>query len=458
MATALDQIVNIQITQETQAVPQAGFGIPLIVGPTGFGVSPDILRYYTSPQAMLSDGFLTSDPEYIYAVEAFEQDLSPTQVGVGKRTSAIAQVDTLAVSTLVSSHLYTFEINLVVVSYTSTGGDTQQSILTALYVALLAAFPSGAPVTGVVTGTGAGALLTLTSSIAGNGVSYSAVDADLLHANLVPNHGIANDLQSIINVPVIGNLWYGLALCSNTVADILEAASFIETLQKIFIGASGDSAIDSTSVTDVASVLKGKGYKRTALMFSPGSFNLGIDAAWLGGQLPQIPGASTWKFKRLTGISPDSYTASQKAILTGVPGVSTGKTVNIYETVGGQNITEEGWMVGGQFIDITVGIDWLVSTMQNNVYSNLVNSPKIPYTDKGVAVIENAVRQTLKQGSDDGGSGLIDATSIEVSVVPVSSIPANTRAQRILPAGSVTFTCRLTGAFHFIVINGIVTV
>lgn len=457
MATALDQIVNVQITQETQAVPQAGFGIPLIVGPTGFDNS-DVLRYYSSPQAMLADGFTTSDPEYIYAVEAFEQALSPTQVGIGKRTTAVAQVDTLAVSTLSTTHLYTLQIDLVVVSYQAVGGDTQQVILAGLLADIATVFPSGAPVTGVVTGTGSGALLTLTASVPGNGVSYSAIDADLTHVAVTPNHGIADDLLAIIDVPNIGNLWYGLALCSNTDADILQAASFIETLQKIFIAASADSAIATTSTTDLASILHGKGYKRTALVFSLASANMGMDAAWLGGQLPQVPGASTWKFKQLAGISPDSYTAAKKAILTGVPGISTGKTVNIYETVGGVNITEEGWMVGGQFIDITVGIDWLVSTMQANVYANLVNNPKIPYTDKGVAVIKAAVQQTLKQGSDEGGTGLIDATSISISVVPVSSIPANTRAERILPANSIVFSCRLTGAFHFIVINGIVTV
>lgn len=456
MTSSLDSIVNITITQQTQAVPTAGFGVPLIVGPTGF-LNSDVLRYYTSPAAMLTDGFTTSSIEYIYAVEAFEQALSPSQIGVGKRLPAVAQVDYFGVGTLTSGHVYAFTLNGTVISYTALLADTEELVLGGLLTAIGVAFPTNPPVTGLVVGTGPSASLHLTSTQAGLGVSYTAINSLLTHVLNLASYGIVNDLTAILNAPN-GNLWYGLALCSNTTGDILQAASFIETLKKIYIAASGDSTIPTTSITDVASVLQGKAYTRTALAYSPQAYNLGMDAAWLGGQLPQTPGASTWKFKQLVGISPDSFTSNQRTILIGTPGVTTGKGVNIYEAVGGVNITEEGWMVGGQFIDITVFIDWLESTMQTNIFSLLIQSPKIPYTDQGVTVVENAVRQTLKQGSDDGGNGGIDHTSIIVNTEAVASIPANTRAQRILPSGAVTFSCRLTGAFHFVYINGIVTV
>ena len=456
MATALDQIVDVVITQQTSAVPQAGFGVPLIVGPTGF-TNSDLIRYYTAPAAMLTDGFTTSSPEYLYAVEATEQALSPLTFAVGKRLAAVAQVETYAVSTLAASHLYQFTLNGSVISYTSGLSDTEQVILAGLLADIAVEFPTNPPVSGVVTGTGPGALLTLTSTAPGAGYTSSAVDVDLTNAHITANHGIQDDLANILNQSN-GNNWYGLVLCSNDDNDILQAAAYIETLKKIFVAASNDAAIVTTSTTDLASKLHGKSYKRTALLFSPGSYNQGIDAAWVGGQLPQVPGSSTWKFKQLVGISPDYFTANQRAILIGSPGVSTGKTVNIYETVGGVNITEEGWMVGGQFIDITVGLDWLQSTIQTNVYAQLVNNPKIPYTDKGLAVIENALRQSLQQASDDGGTGLLDHTTITVTSVPVSTIPANIRAQRILPLGALSFQARLTGAFHFVNINGIVTV
>lgn len=447
--SALDQIVDIVITQQTAAVPQVGFGIPLLLGPNA-----STLAYYSSPASMLTAGFTTGDIEYIYALEAFEQALSPTLVGVGARTAAVAQIDTFSVNSAVSGHTYAFTVNGSIVSFASSD-TTQTDILTGLGTAL-AALPTP-PGTGVVSGSGGSALLTITGAAPGNVLVFSAIDTKLTHLAPTAANGVQNDINAVLN-SASGNLWYGLGLCSNQDYDILQAAALIETLTKIFVGVSNDGAIATNSTTDIASQLQTKGYKRTALVYSPNSAALGMEAAWLGGQLPQTPGASTWKFKQLVGISADSYTASQRTTLIGVPGVSVGKGVNIYESVGGQNITEEGWMVGGQFIDVTVGLDWLKSTLQTAVFSQLVNNPKIPYTDKGISVIENAVRQVLQQASDAGGTGLLDSTSIVVTVSAVSSIPSNTRAQRLLPSGSVNFTARLTGAFHFVVINGTITV
>lgn len=450
--SALDQIVNITITQQTAAIPQPSFSIPLIVGPN----PTTTLAYYTSASALLTAGFTTSSIEYIYAVELMEQALVPVQFGVGKRTTAVAQVDTIAVNTLTSGHIYTFTINGHVLTYTATGGDTQQSILTQLNTQLAAITPTFAA--GVVTGTGASALLTITSSTPGAGITYTAVDALLTHALVTPNNGIANDLQNIINA-TNGNLWYGMVLASNQSYDILQAASFIEaTGNRIFVAATNDSNVPTSLTTDLASTLQGLSYKRTALMYSPVSYNLGMDAAWVGGQLPQTPGASTWDLKNLVGIAPDVYTSSQLTNMIGAPGVSFGKNVNIFSTVGGVNVTQPGIMVGGQFIDTTIFIDWLRVTMQNAIFAQMVNLPKIPFTDKGLAVIENQVRNVLIQGSDAGGSGGIDNTSIVITTLPISSVSSNNRALRYVPTGTISFTCRLTGAVQNVVINGTVTV
>jgi hypothetical protein len=451
--SALDQIVNIVITQQTAAVQQPSFSIPLIVGPN----APSTLTYFTSAASMLQGGYVTSDIEYVYASVMMEQALTPTLFGVGQRTVAVAQVDTIAVSTLIGTgHTYVFTINGHLLSYLSSS-DTQQSILTALNTQLAAITPTP-PGVGVVTGTGSGALLTITGASPGLGISYTAVDTDLTHVNVTPVNGIANDLNNIVNATG-GSNWYGMCLASNQAYDILQAASFIEaTGNRIFVASSNDSNIPTSLTTDLASQLKALSYTRTACIYSPGSYNLGIDAGWLGGQLPQTPGASTWDLKTIVGVSPDTFTAGQVTNMIGVPGVGTGKNVNIYQTVGGVNITQSGIMAGGQYIDITIFIDWLRVTMQTNIFALLVNNPKIPYTDKGLTVVENAVRQTLVQGSDNGGTGGVDYSSIVVNAVPVASIPSNDRAMRYVPAGSVAWSCRLTGAMQNIVVNGVVSV
>lgn len=348
---AIDQIVKINITQQTQAVAQASFSIPLIFGTTNIAWS-DNVHAYADPSGMLSDGFTTASPEYIYAEKMFSQSVVPNQFYVGKRT----------------------------------------------------------------VGT------------------------------------IAADMQAIIDQ---NNTWYGAIMCSNVDADILAMAAFIEALPKIFIGASNDSAIAGNGSSDLLSQLKALGYARTALVYSPGSYNLGIEAAWMGSQLPQVPGSNNWAFKSLAGIATDNLTDTAVGNVIGDPIAGTfGKQGNIYRVVGGQNITQMGMMVGGQFIDITVGLDWLKSQLQTNIFAQLVQALKIPYTDKGTGILLQAVKSAIDQGVVNG---LIDGASpISISAPPVLSVPANQRAQRIAP--TISFSCRLQGAFNAVTVSGTVTV
>lgn len=451
MPAPISTIVNVQITQETSTVPQASFSIPAIFGPSTILAAPGDFEVYTSLAGMVADGYTTANPEFIRAQELVQQALVPVEWVVARYNPSVAQVDTFQVGTLVTGHEYTFTLNGLPISYTSIGGDTQQSVLNSLLTAISVAFPVNPPVGGAVVGTGAGATLTLTG-LPGVPVVYTLIDVDLTHVALTPVHSIVTDIQTEQASPG-GDIWYGLTICSQASGDIQQVAAYIETQIKIFVADSADANILNSAVsTDVASILKGKSYKRTAVLYS-GTANDGAAAAWLGGQLPQVPGASTWKFKQLVGITPDSLTANQRNTCIGLPGIPE-KNCNIYDVVGGVPITEEGFMAGGQFIDITLFIDWLVSTMQVNVYTLLVQAPKIPYTAQGISIIENAVRQTLNQGISNGG---IDGNSpVTVNVPAVADIPVSDRAERVLP--DVTFSCRLAGAIHFVEIQGTVSV
>ena len=360
-------------------------------------------------------------------------------------------------NSLTIGHDYLITVAGTVVSYVSQLGDVQEDVLAGIRDAIAAVPALAALVAGVVSGTGGSASMLLTGVTNGIDVAFTAVGSKLTYVAGVTAHGIVDDMTAII-AESTGQNWYGVCMTSQNATDILQMASLIESMDKIFIAATADAAVDSSSTSDLASVLKGYGYTRTALIYSPISAALGIEAALLGGQLPQTPGASTWKFKQLVGISPDLFGSTSRTRLIGLPGVSTGKGVNIYESVGGVNITEEGWMVGGQFIDVTIGLDWLKSTMQTAIYTQLAQLAKIPYTDKGAALLEGEVKNVLKQASDEGGSGLLDATSLQTNVAKVATIPSASRAARILPNNSLTFSARLTGAFHFITVNGTVTV
>ncbi len=513
MSSPISSIVSVAISQQTQAVQQASFSIPACEGPSnrfaaaltttgntvsgsnqlsalgsvsGLGIGQliagvgiplytyilnitgsiitmsrnatatatgisvtfkDYSRTYTTLAGMVADGFETSDPEYIHAREFLEQPLQPEQFVIIEGFAPVEQQDTFSVNSLDTSHLYTFTLNGQLVSYQATGGNAKETVLNGLLTAIDNL--SAPAVSGGVSGTGNTALLTLISLIPGAGVSYTAIDTKLTQTNTVLNHSVADD---VANSRIQNDTWYGLTICSQVADDIEQVAAYIEAELKIFGGDSNDAAILTSSTSDVASILKGLAYKRTFSMYA-GTPNDARAAAWLGGQLPQVPGSSNWKFKTLVGVSPDNLTANQIQTCIGIPGTP-GKNCNIYQTVGGVNITQEGFMAGGQFIDLTVGIDWLTSEIQTNTYSQLVNSPKIPYTEAGIAVIENGIWQALRQGVTNG---LIDgASAITVTAPAIGDISANNKALRVLTG--VKFTCRLAGALNFIQINGVVTV
>lgn len=451
MSGSLDQLIQVNITQETSSVPQPSFAIPLIIGPTA--PTSGVVNTYSSPPGLLANGYTTSSPEYIYALEMFEQALSPTQFLVGQRQTAMAQVDTFEVNTVTSAHQYKFTLNGNVISYTALSADSFSQIIVGLNADIATVFPSNPPVTGVISGSGGTTTLTLTSVVEGAPVLYSAIDALLTHVSLTPNYGIQDDIGAIIS---ISNQWYGMCITQGTDSDVEQAAALIETLKKIYIGITDSSSVPTSSSTDVASILKSKAYTRTGLIYTAtGNISEGKDAAWLGGQLPAVPGSNNWAFKTLVGCTPDTLSQNAQAVLIGNPVAAVaGKNVNIYQTVGGVNITQMGTMAGGQYIDITVGIDWLVSTIQSNIYTYLVQNPKIPYTDIGVGIFISAVTAAIDQGATNG---FIDGNSpISVTAPSVLTVPASQRANRISP--TISFSCRLAGANNAVVVSGTITV
>lgn len=516
--SAEDNIVSVQISQETATVPQESFSVPAISGPsnrfapvavTGNTVSgspvitgisstagvnqgakisgsgipagssilsvvgsvvtisanatatasavaltvTDLIRAYADISSMLLDGFQNSDPEVIRATELLEQALTPTIFWVMSNSASVAQITAITVNSLVGvpGHVYHFTFNGILISYTSITSDTQDLIIAGLAAAFAIAVQTTVATT-AISGSGSGSTLTITSAVAGLAFAISLVDTELTNTPGAANHSIVSDIQA---AQAQNDSWYGLAICSNTDADISQVAAYIETLLKIFIGVTNNPQVPSSSTTDLASVLKGQSLKRTALIYSVNGIGQGIEAAWLGGQLPQVPGSNNWAFCNLVGISPDVLTASQQFNLIGIPksGVQ-GKNVNIYQTVGGKNITQMGTMIGGQFIDITIGIDWLNSTLQSNVFQALTSASKIPYTDRGTGVLLSAVKAAIDQGV---ANGLIDGNSpITISAPNVLDVPASQRANRIAP--TISFVCRLAGAFNSVIVKGTVTV
>jgi hypothetical protein len=393
-------IVNVTVTKSTRTVQLASFNIPIIFGPSDrLGSEPyAVFNSYSSMVVSGGGPFQPSDPEAIEALALMSQAIVPAQFLVAPNSEAVAQVDTFQVNTLSSGHQYKFTMESIPIEYTASGGDTQQSILAALLAAIATAFPTNSPVTGAVTGTGPSATLTLTATVAGVGVSYTSIDADLTHVNTIANHSIAQDIAALYAVVTPNVYPYGIIVCSHVASDILQVAAYVETLLAVYVTATLDAGVLSNTSGNVMAVLMGLAYDRTMIMYSAQANTNGPDGAWMGYMLPTTPGTGNWAMKTLVGVTPDNLTPTQIANILANNG-------NIYVTIGGNGTTLYGITPGGEYFDVTIFLDWLASTIQTNIIA-IETDPlnlKIPYTNQGIAMLESGIASAFKQGQDNNG-------------------------------------------------------
>lgn len=263
------------------------------------------------------------------------------------------------------------------------------------------------------------------------------------------DNGDADVAASLNAIASENNSWYGLLVDQAMDDEYGAIASWVETNKKLFIVWTTDANTpDASKSTDPASVLKAMGYDRSAVIFhiAPSAGDDYPDAAWMGEGFPYEPGTSTWAYKTLKGVTPDSITGAKESALHG-------KNCNYYSEVGGVNITQEGKVASGEWIDIIIGTDWIEARLHEAVYSALVNNRKIPYDDSGITLIEGLVKGVLNQAA---AAGILQADSIVVTVPRYADIPQADKLARKLP--NVKFTALYQGAIHRTTINGTISV
>jgi hypothetical protein len=166
-------------------------------------------------------------------------------------------------------------------------------------------------------------------------------------------------------------------------------------------------------------------------------------------------GSETWKFKQLAAISPSELTSTMSDRLDT-------DHLNYFAEYGGRNITMNGQVMAGEWIDVIRFRDWLQDDMQYRIYNLLIMNPKIPYTNPGIALVENQIIASLKAGQAAGGIAPdeFDADGylvpgFTVTVPNSQSLSASQKASRVLTG--VKFSARIAGAIHVVTVNGELT-
>ena len=244
-----------------------------------------------------------------------------------------------------------------------------------------------------------------------------------------------------------GNKFYAVA-CVATLDDtkIVALATSVITEEKIFLHSSKDvKALTSNEVT-VVSLLKAKASERIVTMYNANTDFISCGIA--GKMLTRTPGSATWAYKSIDGATADNLSTEQRNLLDG----STLNS-NFYVSLSGQDVFLNGKATNGEFIDVTIGTDWIRTELRKRIASALVSNAKIPYTNTGIGIFESLLRNTLDEAAQ---KGIIDPQSIVISVPNALDVDVTKRAERMLP--DVKFSARLAGAIHKVVIEGVLEI
>ena len=344
------------------------------------------------------------------------------------------------------NQLYRISLNGVNFDYTSLPNvQSGQEIALAL-VNLINANPN-INVNAVDLGTGS---FTLEAVDGSNGFSIS-VSPEIMSTEfgidtlpLVPSDSVTADLDAIENA---NNDWYAIVSTSRDVPTVKSIATWTEVRKKIFGTASSDPVIIDVAAgadnTSIAAWANQQGLARTFVMYHQDAAFDYPEAAWFGRVLPLEPGSENWAYKTLNSISISNLTTNQS-----INALS--KKANTYEFIGGVAITRYGTMGQGEYIDIIRGVDWLTARIQEFVYSVLVNNPKVPYTDAGIASVQSQVLRALQLGISN--NFIAESPQPIVTVPLAANVPPTDKANRILR--NVKFTATLAGAINIVNITG----
>lgn len=443
---SLSDIAKINISTTSVAIKQTGFGT-LLIADYHTRYSPERVRSYTTPDAMLTDGFTVNDAAYKAAQAAFAQSPQPDRIKIGRRALAPdLQVDLAPTA----QNLKVYHVELTgPTGLTGTGTFTSDGTATvAEIVAGLIASINGLALGITASDPAAGTVVRLKAGTLGLWFGVKVLDLTLLAAQQThADPGIVTDLTAIA---LEDSDFYGLSLTTEGKAEIVALAVWVESAKKFFVQASIDADLLTGSTSDVASTIKTAAQFRTKLIYSRDSRQF-AGVAWLARVFAAAPGATTWELQRLAGVSSEAISDTQLTNLK----AKNGSAVIDY---GGVGLTVNSKTAAGEWMDVIRDRDWFESRLQNRIVTTLANASaalsKIPFTDAGAAVLEADVRAQLAEGINAGF--LADSPAPTVVIPKVSTISVGDKALRKFK--TITFGAKIAGAVHLVEITGTVTV
>jgi len=474
---SLRESVDIVITPETKSVQLQNFGLMLIVGPN-VNASARTVAVASASEAedYLAGGAAT--PEYLAVEAAFGQQNAPAVVKLGSMvgTRTLTFSGTMSAGTIKG----TVNGNSFSTGFSSGVPTTLGNLATAIAAA------DTVNVQSAVYSEDAIVITPKTGKVLGLVMDLSLVTGSLSCAiTASATEAIATALS---NIQLYDDAWYQLRVALDDASDVLAVAAWVEsssTTPKFYGMASSDpNNVNESPAADTTSIfhqLLALARRRTIGFFSgtagrdngqyvnPTAPTEDLAAAVFGVWSGLAPGSFNMAYLQPAGVTPDSLSVQQEMNSRGyyangifIPA----KECNTFETEGGFNIIRWGRTFSGDWADLVVFQDWLVSSLIAAVFGTFANAGrqgrKVSYDYKGFAAIEGAMETVFKQGQKNGAitDYAQDANGNQIGGYKITfpslgDVDPNDKTARVLK--NVTWECWATDGINSVKMSGTIT-
>lgn len=304
--------------------------------------------------------------------------------------------------------------------------------------------------------TGAAAIKTACAAATGNLKTKISDAVDLMYMQNDPPRKVAvfgtvaDCLDDTGLATIVYKDWYQLMVIGATSKNE-EIAAYIETLKnKLFIADVSDTEI--TAGTGGAAPWKDFDYSVGCYTKTITNKDYGLKAAALiGATAGKTTGSFTYKNIVIKGLEP--YDTDE----TTVASLHASGVITLLEKAG-KNVTSEGIVCSGEYIDVIDSKCWMQKRIEYGVQTLMINTDKIPYDNTGIAMIESVVYDALLEAYNMGMIATSDEGEpmFNTSFAPRSATTAADRQSRKYTYGG--FTATLSGAIHYATLNGVIEV
>lgn len=252
-------------------------------------------------------------------------------------------------------------------------------------------------------------------------------------------------VEALADTKLASKDWRQLIVVNESTFDVDVASIMakVETMDGKMYYAGLDVDDDtSLTVTDI---------RRTVLFYCNATEAVPVPVAALVGETAgRDAGSFTYKNIILTGIEPQDLSDAQILAIHEKGGIT-------FVTKAGDNVTSEGKVAGGEYIDIVDSEDYIIQQLAFKSQQVLNAADKVPFDNNGIALLESVAIDVMQTAYNRGmiATATDGTPEYRVSYALRSNTTEDDRAKRRYIGG--TFAFALAGAIHEATITGTIT-